>query len=186
MNNVSVHISSVVLEAVSDPNNAPVFVIEAFQVGYVFCRQSPRYGGSGGGWRPDPLLPIATAGFSVPRAVLQSIWIRVSTPVTMPQGNYTAQVTVLAGTTQLFTVPLFIEVWGHTMPTLRQSHIGTAWSGEWSPEYFAPYYPNSSWQKNLWFDMLVRLSCVRTKEREKERERTKDRKIEKKKYREKK
>jgi hypothetical protein len=109
-----------------------------------------RYGGSGGDWRPDPLLPIAPTGFSLPQSVLQGVWVRVHSAAGMAAGNYTMQVSVAAGTQALLSVPLAVEVWAVSMPTLAQSAIGTAWSGEWTQQYFEPYYPNGTWQAQPW------------------------------------
>ena len=56
---------------------APTGVVASvFRVGYVFAHHSPRYAGSGGGWRGDPLLPLSEGGaFDVPPSVAQGIWI---------------------------------------------------------------------------------------------------------------
>ena len=34
--------------------------LSVYQVGHVFCNATTRYGGSGGGWRPDPLFEISS------------------------------------------------------------------------------------------------------------------------------
>eukprot|EP00051_Salpingoeca_urceolata_P008965 m.110276 g.110276 ORF g.110276 m.110276 type:complete len:586 (-) comp16033_c0_seq3:126-1883(-) len=128
--------------------------VQVSAVGYVDCRHSPRYGGSGGHWRPDPLLAVPSAGLTVPAATTQAFWITVVVPEATPAGNYTSKVTVSAAGQPAVTVPVSIEVWDIVLPSLNASKIGTAWSGSWTPSYFEPYY-NTSWNKTQWYDAMT-------------------------------
>ena len=47
-----------------------------------------------------------------------------------------------------------VAVWPIALPTLRQSRIGTAWSGAWDAAYFQPYY-GDAWNATAWYDVLV-------------------------------
>ena len=127
---------------------------ELVQVGYVFCNQSGRYAGSGGGWRSDPLLPVTDDGFTVPTSTAQSIWITLHVPSDATPGMYTGSVDLILSSSTSITIPVTVNVWNITLPTLRQSHIGTAWSGAWTPEYFAPYY-GSQWNATAWYNLFV-------------------------------
>ena len=48
------------------------------QVGYVNTSATSRYSPSGGGWRPDPLLPLLRAGTRVLPGVASSLWLSVT------------------------------------------------------------------------------------------------------------
>eukprot|EP00054_Salpingoeca_dolichothecata_P036329 m.7225 g.7225 ORF g.7225 m.7225 type:complete len:565 (+) comp6588_c0_seq2:117-1811(+) len=134
---------------------------QVYQVGYVYCKHSPRYGGSGGGWRPDPLLTIPNGGVSLPKSTTQSLWFTFTIPTTAPSGNYSATISLNMNghTLTNTTVSLNIVIANVTLPTLRESNIGTAWSGTWTPDHFAPYYNDTSVTKpfNLtqWYEVMV-------------------------------
>ena len=143
-----------------------------YRVGYVYAAHTPRYPGSGGGWRPDPLLPLkAEQTFSVPSGVAQAIWISFRVSKDAAPGNYTNASVVLtyeyasSGLSDtkangIITVPLSIEVFDLTLPSMSETRLGSAWSGSWTSSAFAPYLPGgaSSWDektKEKWFDMMI-------------------------------
>ena len=134
------------------PSDVATFA--AFQVGYVNTTDSPRYEGSGGGFRPDPLLPFPTdgQGVDVPAGVAQALWItaELGRPGAARAGNYTGTITVSNSAGKALTVPLTVELWALALPTLAESAIGTAWSGVWSPPSFSPYYPAVATDAQKW------------------------------------
>ena len=90
-----------------------------WQVGYVFCNQSGRYAGSGGGWRSDPLLPVSEqgtcasvpshpchtgAGFTIPVSTAQSVWMTLQIPADAAAGTYVGAATLWSGNTSLLQV----------------------------------------------------------------------------------
>ena len=80
---------SVALTQVSDPS-----LNVAFQrVLFVKADRTPRYPGSGGGWRADPLYPIpANTTFDVPSGVTQSIWVSFTVVRTPFRHNITGEI----------------------------------------------------------------------------------------------
>jgi hypothetical protein len=61
-----------------------------YQVGYVMTNETSRYSPSGGGWRPDPLLPVDTTlrGVQLEVGVGQPLWVRLDVPSNATAGNY--------------------------------------------------------------------------------------------------
>ena len=154
-------------DKVGDSNNSTISInglpsnveYNAYQVGYVYTRRSPRYQGSGGGWRPDPLLPLSAPIVVLP-GVTQSIWLSFHVLAGASPGNYTGTVTldcaVKCGKKGI-VIPFAVRIFNVKLPELQNSEIGTAWSGSWDAETFAPYYQNLSWsnQKYDWFQMMM-------------------------------
>lgn len=136
-----------------------VAVASVFQVGFVLTAHSPRYQGSGGGWRPDPLLPPpAEGGFDVSPDQAQPIFIEFTIADAAPPGTYagTVEIQCDAGACgKMKPVPLALTVWNSTMPSLADSKIGTAWSGAWTGAAYADYYGEAYWQndtnKHQWY-----------------------------------
>eukprot|EP00928_Gymnodinium_smaydae_P089262 TRINITY_DN73252_c0_g1_i1.p1 TRINITY_DN73252_c0_g1~~TRINITY_DN73252_c0_g1_i1.p1 ORF type:complete len:560 (-),score=93.14 TRINITY_DN73252_c0_g1_i1:60-1739(-) len=60
-----------------DVDSTLPFPLQKYMVGYVFTRHNSRVGGSGGGWRPDPLLSIPddVASVKVPADFTQPLWL---------------------------------------------------------------------------------------------------------------
>eukprot|EP00928_Gymnodinium_smaydae_P028478 TRINITY_DN21709_c0_g1_i1.p1 TRINITY_DN21709_c0_g1~~TRINITY_DN21709_c0_g1_i1.p1 ORF type:complete len:613 (-),score=49.12 TRINITY_DN21709_c0_g1_i1:124-1962(-) len=138
--------------------------LQIFQVGYVEARHSPRYPGSGGGWRPDPLLPMPMegGGFDVAPDQSQSIWFDVRVGSSALPGTYDATVLIECNEKvceHIPVVPLQVSVWASELPPLAKSSIGTAWSGSWSEDAFKDYYGDTYWRnatnKRQWFDVLL-------------------------------
>jgi hypothetical protein len=144
---------------------AAVAVASVFQVGFVNTRHSPRYEGSGGGWRPDPLLPPPApgVGFDVAPDQAQPIWVELRVPRSAPPGVYTNASLVVrcndGACDGLRPVPLRLTVWASALPSLAESTLGTAWSGSWSAGAFAPYYGDNYFRddanKQRWYDLLI-------------------------------
>lgn len=146
-------------------HNLPPFVTATtFRVGYVKAHHSPRYAGSGGGWRPDPLLPIKLP-FSIPSSTAQPLYVTLAVDRNAVPGQYnnaTVQITCTTSngkpcSPDPLTVALSITVLNVTLPSLKDSRIGSAWSGSWNDETFQPYYPdrNVSATKHEWFDLML-------------------------------
>ena len=142
----------------------PNFVtVTMYRVGYVFTTHSPRYPGSGGGWRPDPLLPIGGHSFDVPPNIAQPIYVSLAVNRNATPGDWNGTIllscTLSDDTTPCGkkTVPVNLHIFNVTLPTLRNTRLGSAWSGNWAPQTFAPYYPdlNFSTIKYKWFDMMM-------------------------------
>eukprot|EP00757_Euglenozoa_sp_SAG-D1_P002390 gene2390-13271_t len=67
----------------SHSNSDPAFwTLTAHQIGYVYCNHSAEEPGSGGGWRPDPLLPIDPEGATVHPGSVQPFWLAFHIPLT--------------------------------------------------------------------------------------------------------
>ncbi len=169
MTNVSVEFT---FENVMDHERIDVTM---FQVGYVNTTSSPRYEGSGGGWRPDPLMPMdSVLGFDVPAGTSQPLWIDLR-PVSSAVGHdlvvgvhnatiaihvTTVPPTSLQSSTMTLSVPVTLTVVSTAMPSLNQSTLGTAWSGSWDDAAFSDYYGEHAWSTNatlrsLWYDSAL-------------------------------
>ena len=142
--------------------------IEIYKVGYVFVKHSPRYPGSGGGWRPDPLLPLDKDNtlFDVPPSISQGIWVSFTISYDAKPGVYEGSISISCddnkcgsvNSKDAFVVPISVHVWDIKLPTLYESDIGTAWSGSWTQSTFQPYYgKNFDWDKEKfdWYDTMI-------------------------------
>lgn len=146
------------------PSNVTAAV---FRVGYVRAEHTPRYSGSGGGWRPDPLLPLPPgATFSVPSAVAQPLYVSLRVARGAVPGNYSNSSVVVsyddaASTRRQLVVALSVEIFSTQLPPLSETNLGSAWSGSWDAQTFAPYLPGGSaaaWNdttKHRWFDLMI-------------------------------
>eukprot|EP00041_Stephanoeca_diplocostata_P013732 m.243299 g.243299 ORF g.243299 m.243299 type:complete len:403 (+) comp19445_c0_seq4:87-1295(+) len=137
--------------------------VKTFRVGYVWAQHSPRYAGSGGGWRPDPLMPISEK-FDIPSEVAQPLWVSVSVGRNTVPGTYSGQVSITCTMSNTkacpaLVVPVHITVFNVTLPTMAETRIGSAWSGSWGSNTFTPYYPSPSFDwnttKHTWFDLMI-------------------------------
>ncbi len=92
------------------------------------------------GITPDPLIPTVdpytgearTAfPFTVPANSVQSAWIDVRVPTSVPSGYYSATVTVLDGTTVISQLSVVLKVWAFTLPSTAtlKSAFGMSWDG---------------------------------------------------------
>lgn len=53
-----------------------------------------RYEGSGGGWRPDPLLDPPEVGVAIHEGLSQPFWVGLRIPRDAPPGLYNGQLVV--------------------------------------------------------------------------------------------
>jgi len=145
---------SVSVTKTSDPVS-----VNFYRVLFVEAKRTPRYPGSGGGWRADPLYPItADTTFDVPSGVTQSIWVSFTVSRdAVPGKNITGEISV-SSSKHSYTIPFTLHVSNVTLPTLAESKIGTAWSGSWGSSTFEPYYDETfDWNKtkDSWYDMML-------------------------------
>jgi len=143
---------------------ASIATAYAFQVGFVNTLHSPRYQGSGGGWRPDPLLPPPAdgIGFDVAPDQSQPIWIEIHIDAAAAPGEHKAAVVIDCDDRyckKLPQIPLHLTVWDIELPSLATSTLGTAWSGTWTVAAFADYYGDEYWRnetnRHQWYDLLL-------------------------------
>ena len=146
-------------------NNLPSFITyTTYRVGYVYTNHSPRYPGSGGGWRPDPLLPIRNKPFNVPPSITQPLYVSFTIQRNAIPGKYNGTITVqctLSDATPCpaLNVPVSIHIFNATLPKLSDTNLGSAWSGSWNPETFQDYYPAAATYNNTkhdWFDLMLK------------------------------
>ena len=92
-----------------------VAAASVFQVGFVYATHSPRYQGSGGGWRPDPLLPPpSVGGFDVAPNQAQPIFVEFAVAADAAPGTYDGTVTIQCDAKacdKIKPVPLQLTVW---------------------------------------------------------------------------
>ena len=107
--------------------------LQWLQVGYVYCRHTIRYADSGGGWRPDPLLPPSadnTVTLEVP--VTTPIWINVLVPYTASSSEYSGSITVTitlpSNETLVQKIAVHLEVWNLSLPNLSDSKFPSVFS----------------------------------------------------------
>ena len=156
-------VSNVRVQVSLDEGN-DVATAASFRVGYVWADHSPRQPGSGGGWRPDPLLPISeNKTFAVPPNVAQSLWISFRLSRGAKPGIHNGTV-LLSGsyngggdTSFSVKIPVQINVFDLQLPLLNDSHLGSAWSGRWTADMFLPYYPTLDWNSSRfdWYDLMI-------------------------------
>ena len=73
--------------------------------------------GSGGGWRPDPLLPPPASGFDIAPNQAQGVWIEIDIKANAIAGVYNASVEIQCASNacgKLKAVPLQLSVRSHT------------------------------------------------------------------------
>ena len=103
------------------------------QVGYVYCRHTARYADSGGGWRPDPLLPPSaenTVALEVP--VTTPIWLKVLVPYTATSSEYSGDITLTISLpdeeTLVQKVTVHLTVWNISLPNLQDAKFPAVFS----------------------------------------------------------
>lgn len=130
-NNVKISVSGdgfVRGDGVGNSKDQPV--VSWFQVGYVFCKPTTRYPGSGGGWRPDPLLPPRNEMVVLESEVTQPLWLSVKIPVDFQSGIYNSSiiVTISGKTSTTVTIPVTLTVWTIKLPPLGESKFPAMFS----------------------------------------------------------
>lgn len=133
-----------------------------FQVGYVNTRSNFRVEGSGNGWKPDPLMLISEdQSFDVPPSSSQPLWISCSAGESAQEGKttMTLHLQFLEGASEARTcAQVHMQVLPLSMPSLKESTIGSAWSGAWEQSNFVPYYgENFSWaeEREKWYSIML-------------------------------
>ena len=102
-----------------------------WQVGYVFCKATTRYVGSGGGWRPDPLLAPENNSVTLESEVTQPLWLSVKIPSDFPSGVYSSSVVVTVsgkGTSESVSIPVSLTVWNIQLPPLNKAKFPAMFS----------------------------------------------------------
>ena len=156
-------LTNVSLSVTFSSNDAAPATVSVYRVGYVLAKHSPRYPGSGGGWRPDPLFPLKElALFDVPAGTAQGIWISFVISRGAAPGLYNGTITVSCANGKCgkshLDVPFSLDVWNIELPSLQDSNIGSAWSGSWNQGTFEPYYSAKyDWNtsKYEWYDLMI-------------------------------
>eukprot|EP00928_Gymnodinium_smaydae_P016073 TRINITY_DN15995_c0_g1_i1.p1 TRINITY_DN15995_c0_g1~~TRINITY_DN15995_c0_g1_i1.p1 ORF type:complete len:587 (-),score=50.44 TRINITY_DN15995_c0_g1_i1:281-2041(-) len=118
-----------------------------YQVGFVYTEANSRVEGSGGGWRPDPLLSIPedVPEVRVPAEFMQPLWVtwhmNVSTKKTYV-GEVKLELTSEAGEVTLMSIPLEVRVVGFAVPSVQTSAVKQLWG--FQEENLRPFYGNES------------------------------------------
>ena len=127
-----------------------------WQVGYVNCKETTRYPGSGGGWRPDPLLTPTDNNITLEANVTQPIWITIHIPTTAIAGDYIGQIAVSIrsnGAVMKTVIPIYLVVWDIVLPDLKSAKFSSAFS--FDTNSLKDYYGNVSMMKFTYYKMLV-------------------------------
>ena len=128
-----------------------------WQVGYVNCKETTRYPGSGGGWRPDPLLmPTDNNNITLESNVTQPLWVTIHIPSTSIAGEYTGKIAISIqsnGAAMNTVIPIYLVVWNITLPELKSAKFSSAFSFDTSS--LKNYYGNVSTMKFSYYNMLV-------------------------------
>ena len=107
-------------------------IVSWWQVGYVYCKATTRYVGSGGGWLPDPLLPPLNGLITLESEVTQPLWISVKIPSDYPPGVYNSSVVVTisgkGNISSAITIPMSLTVWKIQLPPLAKSKFPAIFS----------------------------------------------------------
>mmetsp|Transcript_37542 Transcript_37542/g.69865 ORF Transcript_37542/g.69865 Transcript_37542/m.69865 type:complete len:576 (+) Transcript_37542:80-1807(+) len=103
------------------------------QVGFVHCEHTTRYSDSGGGWRPDPLLPPdSRREVLLQQDVAETLWLTVHIPKealpTKSGSSYSGTVTVKlfgSASDKTWDVPISLEVWDIDLPSPSEANFKT-------------------------------------------------------------
>ena len=92
-----------------------------------------RYAGSGGGWRPDPLLsPAENNSILLESGVSQPIWLSVSIPYRVPSDLYSGLLELQLTSSHFGTlsqaVPVELTVWDIDLPLLKEAKFPAIFS----------------------------------------------------------
>lgn len=131
-------------------------MLQWWQVGYVNCKETTRYPGSGGGWRPDPLLMPTDNKIILEANVTQPLWVTIHIPATAIAGEYVGSIVVIIqndGAAMATTIPIYLVVWDITLPELKSANFSSAFS--FDPNALKSYYGNVDTMKFNYYKMLV-------------------------------
>ena len=130
--------------------------IQWWQVGYVNCKETTRYPGSGGGWRPDPLLMPTDNKIILEANVTQPLWLTIHIPSTAIAGQYIGTVMVTTqgnGEETVTVISIYLVVWDITLPTLKSAKFSSAFA--FDTNTLKNYYGNVDTMKFNYYNMLV-------------------------------
>lgn len=137
----------------------PATSLQWLQVGYVFCRHTTRYADSGGGWRPDPLLP-PTADNTIPLevSVTTPIWLNIRVPDSAIGSQYDGNITItlsLPGGERLQQeIAVHLTVWKISLPDYNTSKFNEVFS--FNPQNLDVVYGNASTSvANLFYSLFI-------------------------------
>ena len=131
--NMSTNVSVIFSDLHGDEDTLPSSFLQWFEVGYVFCRHTVRYTDSGGGWRPDPLLPPLadnTLVLEVPATTV--VWISVLVPYSAASqvysGNITISILLPNNSVMVQDITVTLTVWNITLPELKSAKFPAVFS----------------------------------------------------------
>eukprot|EP00930_Biecheleria_cincta_P028194 TRINITY_DN19665_c0_g1_i1.p1 TRINITY_DN19665_c0_g1~~TRINITY_DN19665_c0_g1_i1.p1 ORF type:complete len:624 (-),score=107.13 TRINITY_DN19665_c0_g1_i1:12-1883(-) len=140
-------------------HNVPKNVVcDLYQVGFVLTNSSSREQGSGGGWRPDPLVKLSSDGtFDVTGDASQPLWVSCAVGADATPGVADMELKLSVAGKGHICASVLLEIWDLKLPSLAESRIGAAWQGSWEPKTFEPYYGTGYWEKHnrSWYDLLL-------------------------------
>ena len=91
-----------------------------------------RYAGSGGGWRPDPLLSPVENSVLLESGVTQPIWVSVVVPRDIPSGQYSSSLSLELSSPHFETLSQQVEVeltvWNIDLPPLKEAKFPAIFS----------------------------------------------------------
>ena len=134
---------------------------ELLQVSYVFTNSSGRVLGSGGGWRSDPLRPLApNQSIGVPSNLAQPLLLTCFVSTEALPGHHQAELQMsLEPGDPSECVGVWFDIWNASIPSLEQRQIGASWHGKWEANNFEAYYGPGYWDWELnrrkWFDLML-------------------------------
>jgi hypothetical protein len=106
-------------------------------VGYVFCAPTTRYGGSGGGWRPDMLMPWPASGLNVLPSTSLTAWITFNVSAGTSAKVYDGAVLGMAGGSPAGSLPFTLTVWPTLLPAIGDPNAFTTIYA-YSPDFSLP------------------------------------------------
>eukprot|EP00928_Gymnodinium_smaydae_P070677 TRINITY_DN54467_c0_g1_i1.p1 TRINITY_DN54467_c0_g1~~TRINITY_DN54467_c0_g1_i1.p1 ORF type:complete len:614 (-),score=57.92 TRINITY_DN54467_c0_g1_i1:179-2020(-) len=133
-----------------------------YQVGFVDTKANKRVEGSGGGWRPDPLLSIPedVSSVQVPAAFTQPLWLTWHMNIST-KASYTGDVKLrfksASGYLVSFSIPVKVRIFGFAVPDVRESLAKQFW--KFTDESLYSFYGNWSRMKEVmpsFHDVLYR------------------------------
>lgn len=139
--------------------NVPKNVVcDLHQVGFVLTNSSSREQGSGGGWRPDPLVKLSSEGtFDITGDASQPLWVSCAVGAAATPGVTEMELKLSVGGMGHICASVLLEIWDLKLPSLAESRIGAAWLGSWESTTFDPYYGAGYWERHSrsWYNMLL-------------------------------
>lgn len=133
-------------------------VLAWWQVGYVYCNPTTRYPGSGGGWRPDPVLAADNGAILLETGVTQPLWLDLKVPYGVPDGQYVGSVTLTVdfnnGSYLTQVIAIEATVWKIDLPRVQDAKFPAIFSFD-SDNLNAVYPTVTDSLKKAFFDILT-------------------------------